>query len=64
VFPKIKFVLKGRRFHDIEYVQKNVMILMKAIPQQEFQNCFQQWQHRWAKCSPDQGEYYEGDPYK
>jgi hypothetical protein len=23
---------------------------LKAIPQQEFQKYFQQWQHHWAKC--------------
>jgi len=25
-----------------------VMTALKTIPQQEFQKCFQQWQHRWA----------------
>jgi hypothetical protein len=35
---------------------------LKAIPQQEFQKCFQQWEHRWAKRIAAQGEYLEGDP--
>jgi len=34
---------------------------LKAIPQQEFQKCFQQWQHRWAKCIATQGECFESD---
>jgi hypothetical protein len=38
-FPKIKTALKGGRFQVIEDIHKN-----------EFQKCFQQWQHRWAKC--------------
>jgi len=42
---KIKSALKGRRFHDTEDIQINVMMALKAIPQQEFQKCFQQWQH-------------------
>jgi len=35
---------------------------LKVIPQQEFQKCFQQWQHRWAKCIAAEGEYFEGKP--
>jgi len=35
---------------------------LEAIPQQEFQTCLQQWQHRSAKCTATQGEYFEGDP--
>jgi hypothetical protein len=49
------------RFQDIEDIQKNVTIALKAFPQQEFQECFQQWQHRWAECIVAQGEYFKGD---
>jgi hypothetical protein len=38
------------------------MMALKDIPQQEFQKRFQQWQHRWDKCTAAQGEYFEGDP--
>jgi hypothetical protein len=48
--PKIKSALKGQRFQDIEDIQKNLMKALEAIPQQEYQKCFQQWQHHWAKC--------------
>jgi hypothetical protein len=37
-------------------------VALGVIPQQEFQKCFQQWQHRTAKCISAQGEYFEGDP--
>jgi hypothetical protein len=40
LFPKLKSALKGRRFQDIKDIKKNVMIALKAIPQQEFQKCF------------------------
>jgi len=36
--------------------------VLKAVPQQEFLKCFQQWQHRWAKCIAIQEEYFEVDP--
>jgi hypothetical protein len=62
LFPKIKSVLKGRRFQDVEDIQRNVTIALKTIPQHEFQKCFQQWQHRWANFTAAEGEYFEGDP--
>jgi hypothetical protein len=48
--PNIKSALKGRRFQDIEDIQTNVEKALIAIPQQDFQKCLQQLQHRWAKC--------------
>jgi len=39
-----------------------VTTALKAIPQQEFQKLFQQWQYHWAKCTAAQVEYFEGDP--
>jgi hypothetical protein len=62
LFQKIKTVLKGRRFQDTEVIQNNVTTALKAIPQQEFQKVFLQWQHRWVKCISAQREYFEGDP--
>jgi len=53
--------MKGRRFQDIEDIEKNVTAALKAIPQQEFEKCFQQWQHRWSKCIVAEGEYFEVD---
>jgi hypothetical protein len=61
LFSEIKCALKGRRFQDIENIQRNVMAALKVIPQQEFQKCLQQWQHHWDKCIAAEGEYFEGD---
>jgi hypothetical protein len=62
LYPKIKTALKGRRFQDTEDIQKNVMMALKAIPQQEFQKYFQQQQHHWVKCIAAQEEYFECAP--
>jgi hypothetical protein len=62
VFPKIKCALKGRKCQDTEDIQKNVTTALKAVLQQEFQKCFLQWQHRWAKYMAVQEEYFECDP--
>jgi len=38
------------------------MMALKAIPQQQFWKCLQQWQCHWPKCIATEGEYSEGDP--
>jgi histone-lysine N-methyltransferase SETMAR len=42
VFSKIKSVLKGQRFQDIEDIQKHVTTALRGIPQQELQKCVEQ----------------------
>jgi len=56
LFLKIKSVLKGRRFRDIEDIKENVTT-PQATPQ-EFENI----PNSWAKCIFAQGEYFEGEP--
>jgi len=58
LFPKIKEILKGRHSDDI---RSNTMAALKAIPQNQFQNCFEGWSRRWHRCIDSQGEYFEGD---
>jgi len=56
LFPKIKEILKGRHFDDI---RSNTMAALKAIPQNQFQNCFEGWTRRWHRCIASQREYFE-----
>ena len=58
LFPKIKKILKGRHFADI---RSNTTAALKAIPQNQFQNCFEGWTRCWHQCIASQGEYFEGD---
>ena len=41
LFPKIKEILKGRHFDDIDDIRSNTTADLKAIPQNHFQNCFE-----------------------
>jgi len=43
LFPKIKEIMKGRHFDDI---RSNTTAALKAIPQTQFQNCFEGWTRR------------------
>jgi transposase len=61
LFPKIKEMMKRRYSDDIDYIRSNTTAALKAIPQNHFQNCFQEWTRRWHRCIASQGEYFEGD---
>jgi hypothetical protein len=39
LFPKIKEILKGRHFDDTDDIWSNTRAALKAIPQNQFQNC-------------------------
>ena len=61
LFPKIKEILKGRYFNDLDDIRSNTMANLKAISQNQFQNCFEGWTRRWHRCIASQGEYFESD---
>jgi len=61
LFPKIKEILKGRHFDDNDDIRNNTTAALNAIPQNQFQNCFEGRTRRWHRCIASQGEYFEGD---
>ena len=61
LFPKLKNALKGQRFAGLSDIERNVKMLLRGIPENDFQNCFWQWQHLLMKCIASQGEYFEGN---
>ncbi|KAF6288416.1 hypothetical protein mRhiFer1_009149 [Rhinolophus ferrumequinum] len=61
LYPKIKEILKGKHFDDIQDIKGNTMTALMAIPEKEFQNCFEGWTRRWRQCIASQGDYFEGD---
>jgi transposase len=60
LFPKIKEILKGRHFDDIDDIRSNTTAALKAIQQNKSQNCFKGWTRRWHRWIASQGEYFEG----
>ena len=59
LFPRLKKVLKGHPFEAMEDIKQNSTKTLLDIPKEEFAKCFQQWQHRWAKCVAAKGNYVE-----
>jgi len=63
LFPKLKSSLKGRRFQKVEEIEENSMRDLRAVPQNTFQDAFQNWKKRWERCVKSGGEYFEGDKF-
>jgi len=61
LFPNIKEILKERHFDDSDDIRSSTTAALKAIPQNQFQNCFEGWARHWHRCVASQGEYTEGD---
>ena len=64
LFPKLKTILKGRRFQSREDIIKKSTEEFGSIPEEGFKRCFEKWQRRWEKCVYRQGGYFEGDRIK
>lgn len=61
LFPKLKNVLKGRQFGTVENSQNSVADILKAIPIEAFQRCYQDWEQQVRRCIAVQGNYFNGD---
>ena len=60
LFPKIKSVLKGTHFSDIDSIKMAATTELKKIPENAFQECFESWKRRIHKCFQVEGNYFEG----
>jgi transposase len=58
LFPKIKEMLKGSPFNDIDDIRTAAL---KVNPQNQFQNCFEGCTRFLHLCIAFQGEYFDGD---
>ena len=58
LFPKTKEILNEMHFDDIK---NNTTAALKAISQNQFQNCFEGSSRRWYRCIASKGGYFEGD---
>jgi histone-lysine N-methyltransferase SETMAR len=61
LFPELKNALKGQRFADLSDIQHNVETSLRGIPENDFQDCLRQWQHRLTKCIASQGANFKGE---
>ena len=60
LFPKLKNVLKGRHSRTLENIQNSVKDMLKTIPAEDFQRCYQKWEQH-HRCVAAQGNCFEED---
>ena len=61
LFPKLKMKLKGRRFQMLEEIQAESQAVLNRLWENDFRECFKNWQRRWDLCQASEGDYFEGD---
>ena len=63
LFLKLKSSLKGCRFQMVEEIEENSIWDLRSIPQNTFQDAFQNWKKRWERCIKSGREYFSGDKF-
>ncbi|XP_037938203.1 protein GVQW3-like [Teleopsis dalmanni] len=61
LFPKLKLLLRGKRFETIAAIKENSLKELMEIPQSAYEKCMEDWVKRWHSCIVLDGAYYEGD---
>jgi len=61
LFPKVKSVSKGTNFETMEAVKQNTAEVIRALSEDDFKYCFEQWKRRMQRCINSGGEYIEGE---
>jgi hypothetical protein len=61
LFRKMKTIMRGEHFEDVENIKREMTRLLKNLTSQYMKHCFLQWKKRWAKCNYSGVEYFEGD---
>ena len=61
LFLKLKMKLKGRIFQTLKEIQAESQAVLNTLRENDFQECFKNWQHRWDRCQASEGDYFEGD---
>ena len=61
LFPKLKGVIKGTPFPDVEAIKRAVTTELRRIPEEPFRGYIEAWKKRIDKCVRMEGNYFEGD---
>lgn len=59
LFPKLKTLLKDKKFENTEELQKESLEGLSSISKSEFRMCFDQWEKQWERCINSLGDYFE-----
>jgi hypothetical protein len=60
LFPRLKSIIKGAHFADVEEIQERVTAILRSIPKEAFADCFQKLYELCQQCVLKDGDYFEG----
>jgi hypothetical protein len=60
-FTRLKSVFKGQRFEFVEEIKENLLAELNSVPNEAFQECFQNRMKFWEQCIKSRGEYFKRD---
>ena len=58
-FPKLKEILKGTHFNDIEEAKRCTTTCIRKLPPEFLKDGLRNWKHRFEKCIDLNGNYVE-----
>ena len=61
LLPKLKYPRRGTRHQSFEAIKRDLLKELKAIPDEAYKNCMENWINRWHACIGSKGAYFEGD---
>jgi histone-lysine N-methyltransferase SETMAR len=59
-FPRLKEKLCGHRFQSAEAIDTAIRDVVQVLPENIFQQCFQQLYLCWQTCIAANGDYFDG----
>jgi len=60
LFPKVKNIMRGVHFVDVDTIKRETTKPLKELTKGDMQHCFQEWEKSCTKWILSGGEYLEG----
>ena len=61
LFGKLHLAMKGKRYADVDAIQKSSTAILNAIPKDDLKKSFDNLLDRANRCIQCEGDYFEGD---
>lgn len=61
LFSRAKRTMRSKHFVWIQNFKSDMMVQLKTLRKEDFQNCFRKWQEQWDKCIWNKEDYFERD---
>ena len=61
LFGKLHLAMKGKRYADVDAIQKALTAILNAIPKDDLKKPFDNLRDCANRCIQCEGDYFEGD---